>query len=238
MKKLFLFAFLLLFLVGLASADLCKGSDGYYHDCDGVNEWADGIWGDDSSTSSYSYGGYYEKYDYKQEVRTEKKDRYGYEKTETIIINNTEKKKEPKRYKPSSDKIYLGYKKKEDKKDEVDCSYWRCKEPYDYKKYKDCECEKWECTNRKCVRYRPTYSSYRYPSYSYYYDRPTYSYYYGRRDRGFYSRSYGYDYGRRCASWECTSWKCVDWDCEDYHWNHYYYKPRYSFVTGTYNWRW
>ncbi len=64
MKKQLLFGLLVLLLVGLTSASVCKGSDGYYHDCSRYDRYSD--W---DSDYSYSYNRYYdyEEYSYERE---------------------------------------------------------------------------------------------------------------------------------------------------------------------------
>jgi len=150
---------LLILLMGFVSAGLCRGSDGYYHDCD------------DFSDSYYRYHFYpnYETEYYKEtsesssSIESIKEGRWGYEKTSSSSYaqSDTETYKITRDY--SRPKIrYDGYDRKYYDHDyyekdrspvvifinnprpkstlytiHVDKSYWRYKEPYRAKDYKD-----------------------------------------------------------------------------------------------------
>jgi hypothetical protein len=155
-RRLFLNLFLTLsFLVILVcttsvSADLCKGDDGYYHDCEGI-----------SKSSYYSQDcSYYRDYDkdcynkYKKLIEQEGKNEVDYREN---------KKDSDKKYEYSYT-LYLDSEKSEDRKSkEEECysdSYWRDKETYYTQDYKKCECKEYECVSSRCVRWSRSWSAY------------------------------------------------------------------------------
>jgi hypothetical protein len=151
---------LLILLMSFVSAGLCRGSDGYYHDCDGFSD------------SYYRYNFYpnYETEYHKEtaesssSIESIKEGRWGYEKTSSSSYEYTDSEtykitrdySRPRtRYDDYRRKRYDYYDHYEKDKSpvvifinnprpkstlytiHVDKSYWRYKEPYNPEKYKD-----------------------------------------------------------------------------------------------------
>ncbi len=252
MKKLSLVLgiFFVLLLVGVVSADLCKGSDGYYHDCSGSSS---GFSGSDKVIISGQKSNWEDDSDRYRQCLADcdrKYKSYCYSKSERCTLREdcydscTEK---------SSYFEKVEYVEKiEDKRDFY-------KESYEYKtEIKDETIDLWNENN-----YEVIYSDKR----EYEYEKPYFTrdsavvYVNPYREKVVYLDSeqdynkadYGCEY-KDYSSWrykedyyigdyqycECDKWRngeCVDYECYYYNWDDYYYKPRQSF-NGGFEWGW
>lgn len=155
-------------LISFVSAGLCKGNDGYYHDC---NDFSDRYY-KNNFYPNYKTEYYKETSSSSSSIISIKEDRYNYEEisTDSYAESNIEVYKierdysSPKtrydkygrkyydKYDDYDDNYYewddephaivflnnprLSY-SKQTKDNNADCSYWRCKEPYESEDYYD-----------------------------------------------------------------------------------------------------
>jgi len=146
-KRLIISSIVIILSLNLVVAGLCKGSDGYYHDCEDLrykdyyeydDKWIDNY--DSPKRTYYSGGGRFEKIkdktdyykdveEYKRTTESKYEDEYGFEKIKTTIHETVEIEREERipqyRFEPSRNTRYSN----------VAFSSWRYKEPYDYYDY-------------------------------------------------------------------------------------------------------
>ena len=210
------FAFTI-FLISFVSAGLCKGSDGYYHDC---NSFSDRYYRDNFHTT-YNQEYYSESNVYSSSMIHINQDRRNYEElTEdyyeesNIEYLNIERDYSSPRYRKHHD-------------------YYYDRDYHDYDSHADHEkggryydyWDKWFDGDKE----ETGYDRYHEDRGKYYEDIVFLN------DKDRYEKNYDWDVGEDYSDWKYY-WDedtYDDWDKYDY-----YYKPRYSYQQENYNWRW